>query len=147
MSFSLSHSITSHVFFIFLDLIQNETCSGVLQSLLYVLGKVHSKEYKALVKYLVDEVFPQEFDASHFDSEPFCRILEVILSLRESSPKLHQKLIEKYFKGNIKTLACHPGANFAIQRLILSFDEKDAVRLSVSFRPFQRVYKRDFIPV
>ena len=137
------------------DLVCSETSSGVIQSLVLVLGGSSGKEEntpsgiaglksecKKLCSFLVKSVFEgatittstdeAEEDSSQqqlLDGEAACRLLEtlVIVSAKQF-PKMYRKISDKIFGGKVLNFATHPVANYPLQKLIANCPDKELVR-------------------
>ena len=134
----------------------SETSSGVIQSLVLVLGGSSGKEEntqsvitglksecKKLCSFLVKSVFEgatittstdeAEEDNSQqqqlLDGEAACRLLEtlVIVSAKQF-PKMYRKISDKIFGGKVLNFATHPVANYPLQKLIANCPDKELVR-------------------
>ena len=134
----------------------SETSSGVIQSLVLVLGGSSGKEEntqsvitglksecKKLCSFLVKSVFEgatittsteeAEEDSSQqqqlLDGEAACRLLEtlVIVSAKQF-PKMYRKISDKIFGSKVLNFATHPVANYPLQKLIANCPDKELVR-------------------
>jgi hypothetical protein len=131
--------------FEFSEIVQTDVSAGVFQTLLVVLAKVLPKEFKKLSKMFAKESFPEEFELSFFDCEPFCRTLETMITHSQSAPKLWKQLNDRYFKGHVAELSQHPVANFAVQKMLASCEDKAQVRFAPG-PAINEVFTRHFHP-
>lgn len=108
----------------FVELAQLEHYSGVLQSLLQVLGRANSRELKALGKYVLSSLHLE--DGGHqLDCQPVCRLVEVLVVVSgQSLPKLFSK-VASVFVGRLAELSVDSQKNFAVQKLLNSCPDKE----------------------
>ncbi|KAG7158750.1 nucleolar protein 9-like [Homarus americanus] len=120
------------------EIIQYDCGSAVLQSLLMVLRDVEEEQCQTLVTHILQHgltgVSAYYDDGSNyegvpvglptlFQDKPASRLLEVMIM--SSTAEQQKEIFQQYFKGNMKTLVQHHSANFAVQKLLSSWKEKD----------------------
>nr|XP_045601865.1 nucleolar protein 9-like isoform X1 [Procambarus clarkii] len=119
------------------EIICSDSGSAVLQSLLIVLIKVDEKQCEILVSHIIKHGFPgvtasykDQYDEGMkvevppiFQDNPATRLLEVVLLF--STSEQQSTSFQEYFSGNIKALVQHRSANFAVQKLLSAWKEKD----------------------
>ncbi|XP_066949618.1 nucleolar protein 9 isoform X1 [Macrobrachium rosenbergii] len=116
-------------------IITNECGSAAFQSALLVLKGIESEQCAALIDHILlhglANISPSYCDSYDellniphvFQSNPAVRLLEVIMSCA-TADRLHN-LYTQYFKGHIPDLVKHPIGNFAVQKLLLTWQEKE----------------------
>ncbi|KAK7072909.1 hypothetical protein SK128_011242 [Halocaridina rubra] len=120
------------------DIITNESGSAAFQSAVFVLNGCGKEEGASLSKHILDNGFPavktHNTEASKFPSvfhsNAAVRLLEVIIACSKS--ELLTRIYVDYFKGHILELVQDQYGNFAIQKLLLSWKEKDIFEELVS---------------
>ncbi|KAK4304666.1 hypothetical protein Pmani_023398 [Petrolisthes manimaculis] len=124
------------------DIMSNDCGSAVLQSLVSVLGIVEEKECEDVVTHLLQHGLPgvvawysdsqqeQSYseDASAplpplFLDPPTTRLLEVMM--RWCSNEQQSTIFHQYFQNNMKVLVQHRHTNFAVQRLLDAWKDKE----------------------
>ncbi|XP_071550706.1 LOW QUALITY PROTEIN: nucleolar protein 9 [Panulirus ornatus] len=119
------------------EIIRNDCGSAVLQSLIMVVGGVEKELYRNLVTHILRHGFSEmatwfgsnseEYVSSDvpllFQDNCTVHLLEVIVTCCTSEQQ--SEVFQQYFKGNMKAFARHRLANFAVQRLLSSWKEKD----------------------
>lgn len=120
-----------------LDVLSSECGSAVLQCLLSVLKCGEQDLCRTVVAHLIEHGLPgienwykennEDFETPDlpplFLDGPTTRLLEVLLTC--SSSEQQRLVFEQYFKGKIKVLVQHGTANFAVQRLLSSWVDKE----------------------
>ena len=126
-----------------LEMTSYETSSAVIQSLILVLNKISlTKDCKQLCEFLLDNVFKGKMlttskDDTNNDTltedkenvlqyESSCRLLETIILVSESIPKVFKKC-KKILDGNLYDWAIHPIGNFALQKFLDVCDDKELI--------------------
>lgn len=120
-----------------IEIMSTECGSAVLQSLLSVLKHGDPDQCAAVVTHLIQHGLPgiekwyieNPDDAETpdlpplFQDGPTTRLLEVMLTCCSSEQQ--KNIFQRYFKGKIKILVQHRMANFAVQRLLSSWIDKE----------------------
>lgn len=82
---------------------------------------------KKLVQLLTGNILPSISREDIFASQPLVHILEACLLVGDS--EIFRQLHEKYFKGNLKSLAEDPNCKFAVIKLLDAVKDKELVMI------------------
>ncbi|XP_068213690.1 nucleolar protein 9 isoform X2 [Palaemon carinicauda] len=115
-------------------IITNDCGSAAFQSALLVLKGIESKQCISLVDHIFLHGLPNVSPSVNgneeslnipciFQTNPGVRLLEVMMACA-TADQLH-KLYTQYFKGHIGELVKHRIGNFAVQKLLLTWQEKE----------------------
>ncbi|KAK8743793.1 hypothetical protein OTU49_001271 [Cherax quadricarinatus] len=119
------------------EIICSDSGSAVLQSLLLVLNDVEETLCETLVAHIlqhgfngVSAFYEDKFEVGTqvnipplFQDNPATRLLEVVVLCSTSNQQI--EIFQKYFKGHMATLVQHHSANFAVQKILSAWKEKD----------------------
>ena len=118
------------------DLIGRESPSGVVQTLLMVIGnKSFQAESKKLICFLLEKAYSKANistpeteveDREHLlDFEPCCRTLEAMIVSSSFRPKLYNRIANFVKEKGMLNFAVHPVANFPLQKLLNGCQDKE----------------------